>query len=59
MQDEVLEPLKLIYRSLMDSGDAYIAHAHTLDLIRQACNLDLQITMASPRNIQHHSSPYT
>lgn len=43
MQEELLEPLKLIYRSLMDSGDAYIAQAHILDVIRQACKPRIQI----------------
>ena len=34
-KEEFLEPLTLIYRSLLDSGDTYIAHGRVLDFVRQ------------------------
>lgn len=34
-KDEFLKPLTLIYNSLLDCGDTYIAHGRILDVIRQ------------------------
>jgi Phosphoenolpyruvate carboxylase len=34
-KEEFLKPLTLIYHSLIDSGDTYIAHGRILDVIRQ------------------------
>ena len=34
-KDELLEPLTLIYNSLLTCGDKYIAHGRLLDCIRQ------------------------
>ena len=37
-KDELLEPLTLIYNSLLMCGDKYIAHGRLLDCIRQVTN---------------------
>ena len=34
-KDELLEPLTLIYNSLLTCGDKYVAHGRLLDCIRQ------------------------
>ena len=38
-KDELLEPLTLIYNSLLTCGDKYIAHGRLLDCIRQVTSL--------------------
>ncbi len=49
-KDELLEPLTLIYNSLLDCGDKYIAHGRLLDCIRQvscvpSCWIDMCVAL--------------
>ena len=46
-KDEFLEPLTLIYNSLLTCGDKYIAHGRLLDCIRQVLSLFPGIMLSS------------
>jgi phosphoenolpyruvate carboxylase len=55
-KDEFLKPLTLIYNSLLDCGDTYIAHGRILDVIRQVTTFGMGLVTL---DVRQESSKHT